>query len=211
MFQTLIRYLSQSNIAVITMRLVLVGISFILLLYSCNVDNANVKETPVSNEKFLTVLDFHPTAREHSQRSKLASKYGFELVSVISDGFKSKEMDSAEKANELTFKKLDKRNGPDWKNRYEKEVSAMYTRDTTIISFLKKEPYILAKEVELSRYGNNLEFFIDTTFSGREYRVNVYGPTGTTNKTVSFYRIYMDTKNLKITRKDEGITPFGKN
>jgi hypothetical protein len=81
-------------------------------------------------------------------------------------------------------------------------------RDTAIISWLEKEPFLVQKDTELGRYGNGLHLYVESTLTKNLCRVNAAGYKDSTDNYVSFYRLFVNPAKKKIIKKEDWIMPF---
>jgi hypothetical protein len=174
---------------------------FLNLLSSCFTHAQN----DTSKTEEITIMTYGLPGPDEYEYHKIAKKYHYKLVTVggciVSDSL----IDAVRKHNKIAYEKLDKINGNNWQEQYEKDVQSAYTRDSTIIEFVKKQKFIREQNAIEKKYGNGLQFIVDTELPSNIYRVNVMGYLDSTSQFVSFYRVFVKFDNLTIVDKEANI------
>jgi len=140
--------------------------------------------------------------------SLVARKYNFKLITVAGCIVDDAVRDSVNKHNKIAYTRLDKINGKDWQTNYEKDVRSTYSKDSTMIELLKNETFIKKRDAEQNKHGNGLIYLMDSALASEVYRINVIGYLDSTSTLVSFFRVYIDYRELTIVKKEENILPF---
>lgn len=132
------------------------------------------------------------------QRRKVAHHYGFRLETIAGCLISDAEITRAEKHNKKAYKIIAAMNGEQWEEAYEKEVSASYRVDTTIVSYIQSDSI-----VKWVRLNYNTWAHVDSNITENVYRVNFYAYSS--HKLASVLRVYFDYAQMKILRREEEL------
>ena len=130
--------------------------------------------------------------------NELAKKYHFQY-DYVGDHFENDSLPAIGRHNDQTDSILCLINGRDWKQRFEKEYSESYSRDSILILFTK------SKIVELLNDTTKYKFIVyrDSILSDDTFRVNVLGYHD--NKMASYMRAIIKYPELKIISTDKTL------
>ena len=129
----------------------------------------------------------------------VAKKYGFRFLSVAGCMVTPQFVDSVKKENDATYAILEKRLGKNWKKRFDKEVEKVKEIQYRIEALAMKEPYIIAKQQELAKHNNSLNFLITPLPDSKEWEVKAYGwETEEYTEQLIFYKMKADPRKNKV-------------
>lgn len=181
----------------------------IILIFalSCSSKNRQSVST-VGQDTLIKVLSYGYPSMYAFQQDKVAHKYGFRFITVADCEVTDKLVDSVATINKIAYLKIEKLNGKDWNERYERDILTEFTRDSTIIAKIEKLDFIKDKDRELEKWGNGLDFFVDSSLGQDIYRVNVLGYLDSTPELVSYFRIFYSYIRLDTISVNKKILHF---
>jgi hypothetical protein len=175
----------------------LILLIILFLIGSCSI-NKTPNYTIIGNDTLIKVLTYGYPPRDYFQRNKVARKYGYIIESVAKCEVNQQLIDSVKVEDEIAFKEIEKLNGKDWQERYERDVEDEFKRDSIIVDEVEKLDFIKEKEEELKKSNNGLNYFVDSILADDIYQVNVTGYLVPTTDYVSYYRVFYNYSNHEI-------------
>ncbi len=162
-------------------------------IFSLTISKAQNSFLNQDNQNSITVFTYGFQPADLYQRFKIAKKYHFKVISFGNCNIEQINIDSINKHNTISYKKLDSINGENWLEKYELDIQKTYSRDTNILNQLKAFPIILKK---YSQY-EILWSWVDSVSEKNIAVVNYFGYTDK-NEFAIVFRAYFDITKMRL-------------
>lgn len=116
-----------------------------------------------------------PDSDKFIARNTISEKWGIGFYAVAGCIVSKQLEDSADRINEITYKKIVAKYGSDWREKFDKEVDSEYGRQKKILKFLQKDSFIISKNVEIEKEEMLLQYAFHLTPVNNIYKVDIYG------------------------------------
>ncbi|MGO4294895.1 hypothetical protein [Chitinophaga sp. RAB17] len=125
---------------------------------------------------------------------QVAAKWGIELYAIGGCVIEQQLMDSAKRVNEVAEKKIIGRYGKNWRERFNKEIDALFATPERAADLVNSQDYIRQQEQGLRASGDSLHYTWSTTRKKGVYHVLVSGSV----KNTIFYKLLVDYPQSKV-------------
>jgi len=166
--------------------------------------------TAISNtvDTSLKILTYGLPSKEGTRAmNTVAKQYGFRYYPVAGCIISKSLLDSVNRENKKVYEILEKRFGSNWRSTFSKQVDSMEHQQICVEELVKKQDYIIAKQKELEKDGNGLDYKIQPTDKQKIFTVKVYGWRLWNGKTelLAYYTLTVDLSRKLVIKNSEEI------
>jgi hypothetical protein len=191
---------------------ILTALLFISVV-SCK-NNTTITGKSNITDTSLKILTYGLPSREGTRAmNTVAKQYGFHYYAVAGCIISKSLLDSVNRENKKVYEILEKRFGNNWRSTFAEQVDSMEQLQMNVEELVKKQDYIIAKQKELKKDGNGLDYKIQPTDKQNIFFVKAYGWGMWNGKTelLVYYTLTVDLSRKLVIKSSEDVEKLYKN
>lgn len=183
---------------------ILTALLFISIV-SCKNDPTITLKSNIADTS-LKILTYGLPSKEGTRAmNTVAKQYGFRYYPVAGCVISKSLLDSVNKENKKVYEILEQRFGNNWRLTFAEQVDSMEHQQMHVEELVMKQDYIIAKQKDLRKDGNGLDYKIQPTDKQNIFTVKAYGwGIGNSEKELLvYYTLTVDLSRKLVIKNSE--------